>query len=249
MFYDYYSSTCRYQAERCTTGHSVAYKSQRKTMKQRSRNIGGRTRQWGENRGEKKGIERESVRKRRREKRARERGNNTKEKWRGSEERGDTRQRRGRIKKKTGGERLTPLHKVEKSHRCPPLQLLRSATSTALSESHQRLRPYQRLKGEEPNRSRRGRKQKQRLAPLHGEEEEKQQRHQASQPPPQLAAATPTPPWATSTVNDGASILGNSLPFVLVSHFIFLHAERALCTFLHARRNNYPVTVHEHSNG
>ncbi|XP_061981416.1 uncharacterized protein LOC133701499 [Populus nigra] len=35
MFHGYYSSTCRYQAERYTTGHSLAYKSQRKTMNER----------------------------------------------------------------------------------------------------------------------------------------------------------------------------------------------------------------------
>jgi len=54
-------------------------------------------------------------------------------------------------------------------------------------------------------------------------------------------------PWATSTVNDNASIPGNSLPLVFVSHFLSLHAERALCTFLQARKYNYLVTVHEHS--
>jgi hypothetical protein len=35
MFHGYYSSTCSYQAERCTAVHSLAYKSQRKTMKER----------------------------------------------------------------------------------------------------------------------------------------------------------------------------------------------------------------------
>ena len=56
------------------------------------------------------------------------------------------------------------------------------------------------------------------------------------------------PPWATGIVNDSASIPGNPIPLVLVSSFIFLHAECALCKFLQARRNNYPVTVHKHSN-
>ena len=32
MFHGYYSSTCRYQVGRCTAGHSLAYKSQRKTV-------------------------------------------------------------------------------------------------------------------------------------------------------------------------------------------------------------------------
>jgi len=66
--------------------------------------------------------------------------------------------------------------------------------------------------------------------------------------PPQPAAAITMPPWATSTMNDNTSIPGNSLPLVFVSHCIFLHAKRVLCTFLQYKKNNYPVTVHEHSN-
>jgi len=49
MFHGYYSSTCRYQAERYTTGHSLAYKSQRKTM-----NEGGETLERERDRGERK---------------------------------------------------------------------------------------------------------------------------------------------------------------------------------------------------
>ena len=60
MFHGYYSSTCCYQVGRCTAGHSLAYKSQRKTMKGKE---GGKKRKGegkpeGNDRGKNKGGER-----------------------------------------------------------------------------------------------------------------------------------------------------------------------------------------------
>jgi hypothetical protein len=52
MFHGYYSSTCRYQAERCTAGHSLAYKSQRKTMKEGGRKTEKKEREKGGEQGE-----------------------------------------------------------------------------------------------------------------------------------------------------------------------------------------------------
>ena len=45
MFHGYYSSTCHYHVGRCTACHSLAYKSQRKTMKRKKeKERGGKTR-------------------------------------------------------------------------------------------------------------------------------------------------------------------------------------------------------------
>jgi len=65
VFHGYYSSTCRYQVGHCTAGHSLAYKSQRKTMKEGERK---RQETEGEKERKKKKKKNETVRRSREEK-------------------------------------------------------------------------------------------------------------------------------------------------------------------------------------